>query len=300
MDVTLEALEVVDAIAREGSFAGAARALHRVPSAVSYTVQRLEDRLGVALFDRHGHRAALRPAGEAVLAEGRLLLAQARRLEAIARQHGSGWEASLVVVVDGALPMEPVLRALSALADAGAPTRVRLHVEYLSGVQQRFEREAADLMLVKDYEPAALLVALPLPPVEMVLVAGAAHPLASEPGPLPLEQLQAHVELAVQDTGRAAHEAPTHAFLGPRVFYLSDFTTKLQALRLGLGFGWMPRYLVEAELSSGDLRLVAWERGAERSIQPQLVHPLDRPLGRAGELLRDGIAQGFDPTGAHT
>ena len=36
-------LEVVDAVARNGSFSGAAQELHRVPSAISYTVRQLEE-----------------------------------------------------------------------------------------------------------------------------------------------------------------------------------------------------------------------------------------------------------------
>ncbi len=36
-------LEVVDAVARNGSFSAAAQELHRVPSAVSYTVRQLEE-----------------------------------------------------------------------------------------------------------------------------------------------------------------------------------------------------------------------------------------------------------------
>ena len=41
MRLTLEALETLDAIDEHGSFARAAEALHRVPSAVTYTVQKL-------------------------------------------------------------------------------------------------------------------------------------------------------------------------------------------------------------------------------------------------------------------
>ena len=37
-------LEVVDAVARNGSFSAAAQELHRVPSAVSYTVRQLLER----------------------------------------------------------------------------------------------------------------------------------------------------------------------------------------------------------------------------------------------------------------
>ena len=40
-------LEVVDAVARNGSFSAAAQELHRVPSAVSDTVRQLEEWLAV-------------------------------------------------------------------------------------------------------------------------------------------------------------------------------------------------------------------------------------------------------------
>jgi DNA-binding transcriptional LysR family regulator len=52
--LTLEALQLVDAIARRGSFAGAAAELGRVPSAITYAVRKLEDDLDVLLFDRRG------------------------------------------------------------------------------------------------------------------------------------------------------------------------------------------------------------------------------------------------------
>ena len=75
--LTLESLQLVDAIARRGSFAGAASELGRVPSAVTYAVRRLEEDLDVLLFDRGGYRARLTPAGEELLREGRHLLAAA-------------------------------------------------------------------------------------------------------------------------------------------------------------------------------------------------------------------------------
>ena len=54
--LTLEAIRVLDAIDRRGSFAAAADELGKVPSALSYTVQKLEDELDAMLFDRSGHR----------------------------------------------------------------------------------------------------------------------------------------------------------------------------------------------------------------------------------------------------
>ncbi|MDE1714824.1 LysR family transcriptional regulator (plasmid) [Chromobacterium amazonense] len=79
MKLTLEALQVLDAIEQHGSFAAAAEALFKVPSALTYTVQKLEQGLGVAIYDRSGHRARLTPAGERLLKDGRHLLDAARQ-----------------------------------------------------------------------------------------------------------------------------------------------------------------------------------------------------------------------------
>lgn len=64
-------LDVVDAVARTGSFSAAAQELHRVPSAVSYTVRQLEDWLVVPLFERRHRDVELTEAGVVFLKEAR-------------------------------------------------------------------------------------------------------------------------------------------------------------------------------------------------------------------------------------
>ena len=59
LKLSLEALQVIDAIDRRGSYAAAAQELHRVPSALSYAVQKLEQDLDLLVFDRRGHRVRL-------------------------------------------------------------------------------------------------------------------------------------------------------------------------------------------------------------------------------------------------
>lgn len=63
----LPSLLAFEAIARRRSFALAASELHLTPSAVSHQVARLEDFLGVKLFDRSSRGVKLSPAGEAYL-----------------------------------------------------------------------------------------------------------------------------------------------------------------------------------------------------------------------------------------
>jgi DNA-binding MarR family transcriptional regulator len=57
------------AVASGGGYSRAAEAVHRTQPAVTASVKALERELGIALFERRGRRAALTPAGEALVAE---------------------------------------------------------------------------------------------------------------------------------------------------------------------------------------------------------------------------------------
>ena len=282
MHLDLEALRALDAVVRHGGFKRAAVQLHKVQSAVSYQIRKLEVQLGLQLVDRDGYRVKLTPAGEAVLAEGRRLLAQADHVEAVARQFTIGWEPRLTVILDGILPLEPILAALKKLADDRVPTRIQLKVEFLRGVQYRFEQDDADLMLVKDYESQPSLRAEALADIECILCAAATHPLAKARS-ASLADLHEHVELSVQDSSGQGDDR--HMFGGERVFYMSGFEPKKQALLTGLGFGWMPAGLVRKELREGTLREVRYVGGSRYRFTPLLVHRVERPLGRTGTAL---------------
>lgn len=285
MKITLDSVETLDAVVRHGSFAAAAKAMHKAQSAVSYGVKQLEDALGVPVFDRRGHRAVLTEAGQRVLDEGRVLLARARRIETIGARFAEDWEPRIEAVIDGILPMHPIMQALRRMTSEGVPTTIQIKVEFLGGVQDRFERDRADLMIVKDYVRSSSLHEHRLPDVEVVLVAAADHPLAASERPVTLAALHRHVELTVHDSSESKRLSDVRIFGGPRVFYLSDFNTKKQALTMGLGFGWMPAYLVRDELASGELVVLPYEGGGRYAFTPMLVHPKDRPLGRAGAFL---------------
>jgi DNA-binding transcriptional LysR family regulator len=291
MKLDLEALRALDAVVRLGGFARAAEHLHRVQSAVSYQIRKLEERFELQLLDRDSSPVQLTPAGAAVLAEGRRLLAQAEHVESLARQFASGWEPKLTLIVDGILPLESTLAALKVLADERVPTRIQVKVEFLRGVQYRFEKDDADLMLVKDYEAHPHLHAEALQSIDCVLCVSPEHPLASAQS-VSLAALQEHVELTVQDSSDQGDDR--HMFGGERVFHLSGFDAKKQALLKGLGFGWMPMYLVADELRSGALRELPYVAGSRYRFTPQLVYRIDRPLGRAGTRLAELLRSAAD------
>ncbi|MEC9072821.1 MAG: LysR family transcriptional regulator [Myxococcota bacterium] len=288
MNVTLDQLATLEAIHRLGSFAAAGRELGRATSPMTYGIKGLEERLGVTLFDRSGHRAVLTAGGELILSEAKRVIRQVRRLEEVGRELEAGYEPVLSVVLDGILPMPPIMTALREFSGRQLSTRVRLMVEYLSGVRARFETAEAQMMLALDYEGDGDLSAIPLPPVETFLVVHRDHPMSQTEQPLDRAALSDHVELVVVDSVDDRDPGRHRLFLGsPHVFEVSDFHSKREALLSGVGFGWLPLHLAEAHLNSGELQEVPFEEGSRHTLQPHLVVRQSAAAGPACRLFME-------------
>lgn len=298
MRLDIGAFHVLNVIVEEGSFAKAASKLHKAQSAVSYQVKKLEEHLGMEVFDRDKYRAELTPGGRVVWSEGMRILQHASRIETLALRYGQGWEPRLDLVIDGSLPIEPVMRALKVMSEREVPTRIQVKTEFLGGVHLRFEQDKSDMMLVKEYTPSPTLVAQPLSSTTIILVASREHALAGQ-AQIALEQLYDYVELTIHDSSDPEKQTlDSLQFGGDRVFYLSDFNSKKRALMMGLGFGWMPGFLINEELSTGELVELKYQGGSRHTFIPQLVYPSNRPLGKAGEIMADLIKEEFSLTTA--
>lgn len=292
MKIDIDSFVVFECIVTQGSFAKAADKLGRVQSNISYQVNKLEQQLGIELFDRSQYRAELTPAGRAILVECRRLLAQVSHISGLASSYQQGWESNLMIVIDGALPMAPVMQVLKKIAEQNIPTKIVLKVEYLGGVQKRFMQEEASLMLVKDYDALPSLIAQPLPPVINYLCVSGDHPLASI-DKVSREQLLNEVELTVNDSADRDYANQSHQFGGDRVFYFSSFADKKQAVKMGLGYGWLPKFLIKNELTAQKLVKVDFIGGNEYQFTPKLVYCDERPLAKAGQLLQSLLVDAF-------
>jgi len=256
--ITLEALQLVDAIARRGSFAGAADELRRVPSAVTYAVRRLEDDLDVLLFDRRGYRARLTPAGEELLREGRHLLAAAEDLARRVRRVASGWEQELTLALDNIVPFARLVPLLEEFASA-APTQLRIIDEVLGGTWDALLAGRADLAIgamQEGPEPSRLgsgYRSEPIGTVRFVFAVAPTHPLGAIGSPLPASELRKHRQIVVGDTSQRL--APRAAgLLGlADVLTVPSLAAKIAAQTAGLGCGFLPAHLVRDELARGEL-----------------------------------------------
>jgi len=297
--LTLDALHLVDAIARRGSFAGAADELGRVPSAVTYAVRRLEDDLDVLLFDRRGYRARLTPAGEELLREGRHLLAAAEELARRVRRVASGWEQELTLALDNIIPFARLIPLLDAFHRA-APTQLRITDEVLGGTWDALLSGRADIAvgaMQEGPEPSRLGAGYrsePIGTVHFVFAVAPTHPLAAIASPLPASELRKHRQIVVGDTSQRL--APRAAgLLGlADVLTVPSLAAKIAAQKAGLGCGFLPAHLVREELARGELIVrttdqersdsamhVAWRNDARGKAVAWWLETLRRSATRA-------------------
>jgi len=255
MKLSLDGLLVLDAIARNGAFARAAAELHRVPSALTYTVQQLEADLGVDLFDRSGRKATLTAAGHELLNEGRVLLRAAADLECRIQQVAKGWETELRIAVDTIIDPQSLFPLIERFTAEDAGTRIRLSTEVFGGGWDALQSARADLIVGASIEAPSGggFATLPLGGVQWVFAAAPTHPITREPGKLTETVIARYRAVSVADTSRNTPPRTIGLVSGQDVLTVASMTDKLAAQIRGLGVGFLPKHLAAPALKRGQL-----------------------------------------------
>jgi DNA-binding transcriptional LysR family regulator len=259
MKISLDALQALDAIARNGSFARAAAELHRVPSALTYTMQQLESDLDVALFSRDGRRASLTAAGHELLNEGRVLLKAAADLECRIRQVSKGWETELRIAVDTIISISSMFPLIEEFEGEKSGTRIRLSTEVLGGTWDALVSGRADLIIGAsiDMPSGGGYASVPIGTWRWVFVASPKHPITKEKRPLTEAVITRYRAISVADSSRELAPRTVGLISGQDVLTVPTMREKLNAHVAGLGVGFLPEHLARADIKAK--RLVAIE-----------------------------------------
>jgi DNA-binding transcriptional LysR family regulator len=260
LKLTLEAIELVEAIARHGSFAAASERLHKVPSTISYAVGKLEEQLGFALFVRLGPRVSLTAAGEEMLKEGRWLLVAARDLESRMRQISTGFESELRFVHDSLIPTGAFNDDIRAFETLNCGTRLRIACETMTGTWEALRDGRADLIVAAGDGPAGGgYKAVDVGHLAFVFCVAPTHPLARLPQPVTRGDLLDHTAVVVGDGARVMLDRTVGLLAGQKRITVPSMAAKIACQVAGLGHGFLPRACVEAELKRGTLVELASE-----------------------------------------
>jgi DNA-binding transcriptional LysR family regulator len=259
--LSLESLEVLDAIASKGSFAAAAESLFRVPSAITYTVRKLEEDLGITLFNRSGHRAELTAAGAELLREGRNLLNAANELEMRVKRVASGVETELAIAVSDIFNIASIYPVLDKFYAQSFGTRLKLLREVYGGCWDALLNGRADIALGApgDAPAGSGYIAKPMGTLQFHYAVAPQHPLAKLADPLQNQDIMRYRSVSAADSSRNLAPRTSGILSGQDVLTVPDMMTKLQAQIAGLGVGYLPKKLAEQHAANGTLviKLVA-------------------------------------------
>ncbi|MEE8482712.1 MAG: LysR family transcriptional regulator [Acidiferrobacterales bacterium] len=261
MRLTLDSLAILDAIDRRGSFAAAAEELHRVPSAVTYSISKLEGDLDVALFDRSGHRAELTQAGHELLREGRHLLRAAASLEGRVKRVATGWEAELRIVIGDLVNQKSVFELAQEFYQKDSGTRLRIVEEVYGGTWDALASDRADLIIgAPPGGPSGGGYATrPMSEMEFVFVVTPEHPLATMPEPLKSFDILQYRSVTAADSSRNLPPRTSGLLSGQEALTVPDMVSKYMAQRMGLGVGFLPKSWVAKDVAAGRFIIKAVE-----------------------------------------
>lgn len=297
--LTLDQMRTFTAVADTGSFRAGARRLNRAQSAVSHAIQNLEAQLGLALFDRSGHRPVLTREGQALLTDARAILLKVDAMRARARGLGDGVELAFSLVVDTLFPPGVVGTALTALRAQFPSVSIRVESQPLGGPLAALREGSCTVGIVagEDFrDPHIAFHSLDL--LAIVAVIAPDHPLAIHAeahGPVAAIDLADHLQIVLADPTPLSEGRDFHV-LSPGTCRVNTQEAKQALIAAGLGWGSLPLWSVARDLADRCLvRLPVAGLGdnGTASVQSYLAHRVDQPLGPAARAFKAAVMDAF-------
>lgn len=254
--ITLEALHILDAIERRGSFAAAANELDRAPSSLSYQIQKIEQDFDIMIFDRSGHKANFTEAGKLILERGRAILAATEKLVNDASVLANGWELDITLAYDGIIPVNNFFQMVNDLGNVSS-TRVKLQEEILAGCWESLNTGRADLLVCPKLDTLPQDVkAEVIGNMEMVWVAAPDHYVHKRSGKFDEQAREKYRIIAIADTAREQPAITVNITQRQPRLTVTNFAAKVDALKIGLGIGTLPKALATELIEQGALKAI--------------------------------------------
>ncbi|WP_158813069.1 LysR family transcriptional regulator [Methylocapsa sp. S129] len=290
-EFTLHDLQCFDAVARAGGFQPAAALLHRSHPAVFAAVAKLERQLDFILLDRSGYRVRLTDAGLSFHDRAQSLLRELEGLRIHAAQLSMGEESEIHVVIGDLCPRPQALGMLGRFFAQRPGTRLHLHFEAVGGPWERLFDGEADLILhwIDKSDPRVEWVDLCKIPFVPVVAPGFLPERTQRP--ITPDQMRAFTQCVMRDTARHSSQQDYFMIEGAPQCMVADQGMKKEIILQGLGWGHMPRFLIEEELRKGRLQSIAGRHLPGSNQELVAARRCDRPQGPISNRLWDYIQQ---------
>ena len=257
--MTLVQLNMLVAVADQGTLKKASEALFKTQPALSQGLKQLEDRLQVELFNREGYRLTLTSAGQQIYQQATRVLNESRTLSQMAQHLAQGNEPLVKLTFEASFDLQRILPALELTQNEFPHTRIVIQQEYVTGALEAVTNEQTDLGITP--VPGGLFETEPLDNVPLyksgLVNVAAPRLLMKYPNLTSVQQLINEYQLVIKDTGTGTKDFELGVQKGQRRWYVSDFGTKLDLIKSGMGWGKLPLTLIEEDLDKGHLERLA-------------------------------------------
>lgn len=289
---TLEQWRILQAVVDAGGYAQAAELLNKSQSSLNHAVAKLQSQLGVDLLEVKGRKAFLTDAGEVMLRRSRILTQQVEDLELLAANIDQGWEPEIHIAVELAYPRHYLNQALAAFYPISRGSRIKIIDSVITGTQEIILQHRADLVI--SGPPPKGYLGEPLYVTHFIPVTGNTNILATLDN-IDQNELSQHLQLVIRDT--ADKPVDNAGWLrAEQRWTVDNFYQAIDILQMGLGFCWLPDFLVSKAVAKGQLMKLKLRQGNERLVPLSLITPKEDTLGPGSKQLRQLILAAHQKT----
>ena len=245
----LEHLHVINTICAEGSFQKASEKLHKVRSAVSYSVKQVEAHYDIKIFNRETYRPELTAEGKILMIQIRRLLRHANEFETFVNQMKGDHETELKLGVSSIFPLDKITGLLTELKQEFPNTTIHLNIEVASG-ERMLLGEQVDIAIYGSLGHDKTIDYKWINTLEMPLLISKKLPL-NDINNVTETDLAVYPQVILKSSDR---QSPDTGIVDDALkWYVTDQHTKKNLITAGLGWGRLPYHLAEKEIKNKDL-----------------------------------------------
>lgn len=281
---TLEQWRILQAVVDAGGYAQAAELLNKSQSSLNHAVAKLQSQLGVELLEVIGRKAQLTAAGEVMLRRSRVLTQHIEDLELLADNIDKGWEPEIRIAVELAYPKHFLYQALQKFYPQARGSRVQIIDTVITGTSEMIKEKKADLVIAASALIPKGYLSEPLYITRFIPVTGSLNPLAQS-DEIDQNELSQQLQLVIRDTAQKPLESVGWLKSEQR-WTVNNFFEAVEILKRGLGFCWLPDFMVAESLKNGQLTRINLLNSHEKQVPMSLLAPQEETLGPGSKQLR--------------
>lgn len=247
-------LMVIDSVARNGSFSGAAQELHRVPSAISYSVKQVEEWLAVDLFERRHRDVVLTPSGEHFLAEARSVIKKMNGTRQQCQQLANGWRGRFSVAIDRIVKQARVEQLVLDFYRHFPDVELHISDEVFNGVWDALADGRVDMAIgaTQAVPVSGRFSVRDMGKLSWRCVVAHDHPLRGETF-IREEDLRVWPSLVIEDTSRVLPRRDTWTLDNQRRLVVPNWSVGIRCVQNGLCVAMVPSHIATLYLKQGTL-----------------------------------------------